>query len=177
VLTEREEAFGTDATKPLGKTLEHLRDDVTTLAEVMRARGWTTNGIYCNPYLGPNTGLARGFEHYTRYQYNAAAGTDLALEWLKDHRSERWFLFVHYIDPHYPYAPPDPYAAKFGGRPFGAVEDEVPKLDQLRKEHGRRGDAPAHDRSVRRRDRVRRRADRAAAREPRVERPRSTRRS
>jgi arylsulfatase A-like enzyme len=34
---------------------------------------------------------------------------DSALDWLADHRSERFFLWIHCIDPHYPFAPPSPY--------------------------------------------------------------------
>ncbi len=132
VFTEREAAWGRDA-GVLMKTTENLRADLPTLAEVLRAAGWRTAGIHNNPYLGVETGIDRGFDAYRRYQYTAAAGTDLALAWLDAHGAERWFLFVHYMDPHYPYAPPDPYAERFGGEPFGAVETEVPKLDALRR--------------------------------------------
>ena len=53
----------------------------------------------------------------------AAATTNRALRWLARHGSERFFLWVHYFDPHEPYEPPEPYAAversEVGGVPLG----------------------------------------------------------
>src|SRR5205807_2352194 len=39
----------------------------------------------------------------------AAVVTDRALEWLKQNGQKRFFLWVHYYDPHAPYDPPEPY--------------------------------------------------------------------
>jgi len=36
-----------------------------------------------------------------------------ALPWLEQHRGERFFAYLHYLDPHGPYAPPPPYARTF----------------------------------------------------------------
>jgi arylsulfatase A-like enzyme len=35
--------------------------------------------------------------------------TNRAVRWLKRNRDQRFFLFVHYFDPHFPYEPPAPY--------------------------------------------------------------------
>ena len=35
--------------------------------------------------------------------------TDAALDWLDAHSQERFFLWIHYIDPHYPFSPPAAY--------------------------------------------------------------------
>jgi arylsulfatase A-like enzyme len=35
--------------------------------------------------------------------------TDAALDWLEGHRDQRFFLWSHYIDPHYPFSPPADY--------------------------------------------------------------------
>jgi tetratricopeptide (TPR) repeat protein len=39
--------------------------------------------------------------------------TRLALDWLDNHSEDRFFLFVHYYDPHSDYEPPEPFASKF----------------------------------------------------------------
>lgn len=129
VVTEREALFGEDGT-PTKRTTEHLRDDVPTLAELLARAGWRTAGFSCNPFLGPGAGLDRGFERYVGYQYNAKGGVDRALEWLAAHEGERVFLFLHLIDPHYPFAPPDPYAQRFGS---SELADAPPPLDELRR--------------------------------------------
>jgi arylsulfatase A-like enzyme len=36
-----------------------------------------------------------------------------AIEWLRQHRDGRFFLWVHYMDPHVPYTPPPPYDTMF----------------------------------------------------------------
>jgi len=56
-------------------------------------------------------GMVRtGLERYVlthprveRFYRDAAAVTDEALSWLRVHGRERWFLMVHYMDPHEPY--------------------------------------------------------------------------
>jgi arylsulfatase A-like enzyme len=40
-----------------------------------------------------------------RYYQDARVVTDEALSWLARHGDERWFLMVHYMDPHDPYFP------------------------------------------------------------------------
>lgn len=47
------------------------------------------------------------------YYENATSLTDRALSWVED-ADEPWFLWIHYMDPHHPYVPPDEYQA-FGG--------------------------------------------------------------
>ena len=37
--------------------------------------------------------------------------TDLSIGWLKENRDKDFFLWVHYFDPHQPYAPPEVYMA------------------------------------------------------------------
>ena len=39
--------------------------------------------------------------------------TDHAFAWLKQNGNKRFFLWVHYYDPHYPYDPPEPYKHEY----------------------------------------------------------------
>ena len=39
--------------------------------------------------------------------------TRKAIQWLASHPRQKFFLWVHYFDPHAPYSPPEPFAKKF----------------------------------------------------------------
>jgi arylsulfatase A-like enzyme len=52
---------------------QRLPERLSTLAETLRAKGWSTAGVYSGPYLDPRYGFGRGFERYA-----AAYGPELA---------------------------------------------------------------------------------------------------
>ncbi len=98
-----------------------LGPDIPTVAELARAAGIATGAVVSSYILAPRFGFARGFEtfhfepsqHYTwrgrdheAFWTRAAATTDAALDWLRDHRRDAFLLWVHYFDPHAPYTPP-----------------------------------------------------------------------
>ena len=132
----------TQATRSrLAAPAQKLRDDVPTLASVLRDSGYRTGAVLANAaYLLPRFGLDRGFEHYDarpggmvgdyfplaqlawspvragRQIYRDAERiTDLALDWLeRDPGGRPFFMTVNYMDAHTPYMPPAPYDAAFG---------------------------------------------------------------
>lgn len=73
-------------------------------------------------------GLARRFDHFDdrmdlrddvpRVERTARQTTDDVLRWLRDARDpdRPLFLWVHYMDPHAPYRPPDPWIHRFSHR-------------------------------------------------------------
>ena len=38
------------------------------------------------------------------------------INWIEEHRNEKFFLWMHYMDPHDPYVPPEEYLGDFSGR-------------------------------------------------------------
>jgi tetratricopeptide (TPR) repeat protein len=48
----------------------------------------------------------------------AAVTTERALHWLGQHAGQRFFLWVHYYDPHDPYDPPEPYKTDYASDPY-----------------------------------------------------------
>jgi arylsulfatase A-like enzyme len=102
-----------------------LAKGVPTLAEHFRAAGYATAAVVNVSFLGPDFGLARGFEHHDLEAYEsnrkmrrADATTDAALGWLGAERGERpFFLLVHYFDPHALYDPPQPFRRRFARAP------------------------------------------------------------
>src|SRR5688572_32484623 len=99
-----------------------------TLAEVARARGYETAAFVSAFVLDARFGLDQGFDLYDD-RVEAAEGavfpsgmnerpagrtTDAALAWLRARDRRKPFLaWVHYFDAHAPYAPPEPFAARF----------------------------------------------------------------
>jgi arylsulfatase A-like enzyme len=87
-----------------------LPEDVTTLAEVLSARGYRTLGIVSGPMLSREFRVDQGFERYSDAWEGARRRADdvnaLALEWLDDADGRPFFLFLNYFDPHTPVDPP-----------------------------------------------------------------------
>lgn len=94
------------------------------LAEVMRDLGFRTAGVVSNGVLGPHNNFPQGFEVYRKLwttpgdvqtETGARRVTDAALAELArlDAGGQRFLLWVHYVDPHDPYAPPPGYAEPF----------------------------------------------------------------
>jgi arylsulfatase A-like enzyme/Flp pilus assembly protein TadD len=104
-----------------------------TLAELMRERGYQTAAFVSAFVLDARFGLDQGFDLFDD-AVEAAAGstfaagvnerradatTDAALRWLRRRDGRRpFFAWVHYFDPHAPYAPPAPFAERFAGAPY-----------------------------------------------------------
>ena len=100
-----------------------LRPDVQTLAEVLGNEGFATAAVVGGLVLHRIYGLDRGFDSY-RDGFSGASerpGNDtsrLAIEWLDERDDDRFFLFLHYYDPHFEYTPPEPFASRFPDDPY-----------------------------------------------------------
>ncbi len=93
-----------------------LSDEVASLTEALRAAGYQTRAVVTNQILSPRRRLNRGFEGYTftRAAVEASRTTELALQSIESlDRARPAFVWVHYIDPHVPYAPPPELAERF----------------------------------------------------------------
>src|SRR5207245_2727481 len=90
-----------------------------TLATALKARGYATAAFIGSMVLSAS-GLERGFDIYDDPfsggpgkargdERPAGAVVDAALAWLKGHSRRPFFVWVHLYDPHFPYAPPEPF--------------------------------------------------------------------
>jgi arylsulfatase A-like enzyme len=119
-----------------------LDPSLPTLAELLQRAGYRTGAFVENPIIGAEFGYQRGFEDWAqdarRHRKRARASErmqdiDGAIAlWLGRHRREPFFLYLHFIDPHSPYAAPPPYLGRFGA---GEVDERTLKV----------GDAPRGD--------------------------------
>ncbi len=104
-----------------------LDDSKTTVAEILRDAGWRTAGIVGAMVLSKRFNLCQGFQSWDdQFGSPATPGapapserragdvTRLASAWLEqNHAAPKFFLFLHYYDPHVAYDPPEPYATTF----------------------------------------------------------------
>ncbi len=91
---------------------------VTTLSDILRKNGYLTAAFVSSKML---EGFAEEFDYFNgrrmRKIYRgpvmkqANETTSSVLSWLENHSSEKFFLWVHYFDPHSPYKPPKAFDA------------------------------------------------------------------
>ena len=102
-----------------------LPDDFLMLAELLQARGYGTHAVVSNGAVASELNFNQGFDVYletwkgreevpeserdrgdvvTLLARQAAGGID---------RERPFFLWVHYLDPHFPYTPPDEWSDRF----------------------------------------------------------------
>jgi len=103
-----------------------LSPKLETLAECLKANGYKTAGVQTNGNLKRELGFAQGFDTY-EFSHDAPARevTDTAIKTLNAMgNSGPRFLYVHYIDPHLPYVPPESYR-KLLGWPLNITPEET----------------------------------------------------
>lgn len=113
-----------------------------TLAERMKQAGYATGAFVGAWVLDSRWGLDQGFDTYSDHfdlsKYRVVnLGTvqktgdevmDLAIPWLDSVKQKPFFAWIHLYDPHAPYEPPEPFAARYRGQPYLG---EVAYTDQV----------------------------------------------
>lgn len=91
-----------------------LSESLETMGMYFKRAGYATIGIQTNGNLVREFGYARGYDVYD-YYHDAPAEiiTGHALERVRAATGRPYFLYVHYIDPHVPYVPPEAYRGRF----------------------------------------------------------------
>jgi len=96
-----------------------LPGEVPLLAELFRAAGYRTGAVGTNAHITAESGFARGFEHFELLldePHDALAVHRRAAAWLDEIKGSGdapFFLYLHTIDPHAPYEPPEAYRRRF----------------------------------------------------------------
>ncbi len=96
-----------------------LDSSLDTLPEKLKSAGYRTAAITPNPWMKQGFGFRQGFDHYI-YRSWAPAGVinheaGKLIERFADDRRTPFFLYLHYFDPHDPYAPPPPFDSRYQG--------------------------------------------------------------
>jgi arylsulfatase A-like enzyme len=92
-----------------------LPRDLPNLTALLKEDGYTTVGISSNLHMSKNTGFARGFDHFILRRYGRASSMNEALQSVLEEieSARRWFLWIHYFDPHDPYFFRRPWAESY----------------------------------------------------------------
>jgi arylsulfatase A-like enzyme len=133
-----------------------LPPSLVVLSEAFGEAGYETAAVVANFNVGRDLGFDQGFDHFVeswRERWEKEQGnvayrnrpglvkeytdartvTDQALAWLAQRDGQRpFFLWLHYMDPHGPYVPPDPWSRTLAGdRPSRVLElDQIPEYQR-----------------------------------------------
>ena len=118
-------------------------------AERLRGAGYRTAAFVSSFTLDRRFGLARGFDTYDdalpagQAERSSRDTTEAALAYLNQAIAQPAFIWVHYFDPHYPYAPPEPFRSQFAAKPYlGEVAAMDAQLGRLIAAFERRAPGP-----------------------------------
>jgi arylsulfatase A-like enzyme len=89
-----------------------LPPENVTLAEILKEEGYYTSAFVSGCTLTEKfSGLHQGFDVYEDTFDGVERGADstnqLVFKWLQENYKKKFFLWVHYFDPHFPYSPPE----------------------------------------------------------------------
>src|SRR5579859_2003187 len=119
-----------------------------TIATITQSAGFATAAFVGSLVLGKRLGFANGFDTYDDDMASQGAEgqlpgifperrakvvSDRAVAWLRQNgQKKRFFLWVHYYDPHAPYDPPEPYRSRYPKDPYSGeiayMDDQVGRI-------------------------------------------------
>jgi arylsulfatase A-like enzyme len=100
-----------------------LAEEQETLAEMLRAIGFSTLALSHHFEISRSSGFAQGFDHFEsppgpiEAHPDAAVIVDWLREWIATQPAEPFFLYLHPMNPHAPYRVPRDRRALLHGRP------------------------------------------------------------
>jgi tetratricopeptide (TPR) repeat protein len=96
----------------------------SVVAERLQKAGYRTTAFVSSFALARRFGLARGFDLYDdqpgdgRSERSGSETADRALAELARESAQSRFMWVHFYDPHYPYAAPEPFRSRYPASPY-----------------------------------------------------------
>ncbi len=120
-----------------------LPEEAVTLAEILQPAGYETAAFISSYVLDSRFGLDQGFEHYddevgseraallsaASLRRDAATTTDRFLSWLETRGGRPFFAWLHFYDPH------APFAGSYDQQ-VSAVDRSIGRLDRFLREKG-----------------------------------------
>ncbi len=111
-----------------------LHESNVLLPEVLKRGDYETGAILTHRYF--EMGQRQGFDHYdNKLKRGGAKGTtspqvtDKALKWIGERGNRKWFLWVHYLDPHGDYVAHEGEKS-FGKKPMDLYDAEIRFTDK-----------------------------------------------
>ncbi len=92
-----------------------LSSDIPFLPEILKNNGYVTASFNGGADYDKIYNFNRGFDHY--FQGSHFSGydelLDPAINWIKENRNDKFFLFLQSFDIHCPYYPPEPFRSRY----------------------------------------------------------------
>jgi arylsulfatase A-like enzyme len=114
-----------------GETLrqEVFSSDLVTFTQILKENGYNTFGAASNLHLSKKLGFARGFNNFKCLFFQPAPFVNKIINsWENEiKKSDKFFIWAHYIDPHIPYSAKSPWIEKY------ASKEQTQKLSLFRK--------------------------------------------
>jgi len=98
-----------------------LSDRALMVSEHFKASGFKTAMLCANGYVSDRFGFDQGWDRYVNYirenqSSDASNVFEQASAWVTENKGDRFFLYVHTIDPHVPYDPGDEFLSMYDSR-------------------------------------------------------------
>jgi len=132
---------GHNATRKLRKKFSHIvlnriPDQLETLPELLGKAGYSTFGISDNFKVFRKMGFGDGFERLDSAWYRGGDEVNaIATRWKEDLLvADRYFLYLHYVDPHQPYHKREPWFEAAQGQPASTIaryDSEISYVDGM----------------------------------------------
>ena len=119
------------------KAITHCLPDLDTyLPPLLRQAGYVTGCIQTNPFLSIESGFGRGFDYYLElfektpgvYKPRVTEAVTAVSSWLDRPNIQPFFLYLHLLDTHNPYAPPTDFQ-RFGKKEIDLYDAEIALVD------------------------------------------------
>lgn len=98
-----------------------LSDRALMVSEHFKSNGFKTAMLCANGYVSDRFGFDQGWDRYVNYirdNQNSDSSNVFAQAsaWVTENKGDRFFLYVHTIDPHVPYDPGDEFLSMYDAR-------------------------------------------------------------
>lgn len=91
--------------------LNRIPSSIDTLPKIFKRAGYRTFGVADNHNISESMGFSSGFDHFVSHRYQGAKAVNQVVRDWKDELNggSKYFLYIHYMDPHRPYHKQDPW--------------------------------------------------------------------
>lgn len=86
-----------------------MSNDMVTLAEILKIHGYETAAFGQKFHLRQEFGFKQGFGSFNMRLGRSLNITNNVLSWLQEKQPNKFFIYIHYDDAHFPYNPPDKF--------------------------------------------------------------------
>lgn len=123
----------------LNSELSTLPSELETLAMVLSKHSFSTAAVVNSFFVSRRFGFDRGFDYFCFVPENhAPAGAapiiiEQAIQWVQQHKSQQFFLFLHFYDVHGNYCSLPRYEKQFVGPYNGVADGSLAQLLEFRK--------------------------------------------